>query len=854
MITFSKRILGAILVLIMVVSILPSGLVKSVAGASSNSTGYPAGHIITFGTYPQTQVTDTGLIAMLNALTLQADNTVTYGESKYKRVYFTTTTNSNQAVNGYNINTAYWFTFEPIQWRVLSNTNGELFVLAEKILESRAYNQADTGVTWQTCTMRSWLNNQFYNIAFNSTERAMIKTSTVVNDNNPWNGTNGGKNTNDKLFMLSYSEVMNPAYGFSSSASTCDTARRAQGSDFAKSNGLNVSASSSYLGNSYWWLRSPGLDPDFAGIVGYDGYVHYYGSYVYYPYIGARPALKLNLPSAIFTSKAGSNCIINYLNNFVYGLAPGTTSLVNDAETAPGFNLAYVTSVNGFGTGTVVNVALNGATFDSYIIVIYGDVSGDGNIDSMDAGAIVDFENYRVNWDTVTDAAKHKAADINGDGNIDSIDSGIMVDTENYMLYINQSTGLAAIPTQIEGTVTISGIAKYGNVLTADTTNITPSNATLAYLWKRGGVDIGTDKTYVITIADIGKSITVTVTGVEAYGGGIRSLAVTPTKQDVTAPSAPTLFKKTLNSITLNSVAGQEYKIEGGIWQSSAVFIGLSSNTAYEIYARVAETDTHNPSGVSAALSVTTYEKDLSGTVNINGTAQYGNILTANISSVTPSEAALAYQWKCGEVNIGNSLTYTITVDDIGQSLTFTVTGTDGYTGSITSMAVIPTKANVATPAAPTLQGITSSSVTLNAVAGQEYKVNSGDWQTSAVFTGLNKNTTYNFYTRVAETATHSASASSTSLSVTTSKVTITGKVLITGNTSVGQTLSADISGVIPSDATLSYVWKAGNIQISTESTYTVLDVDIGESITVTVTGIGDYLGSIKSAAKVVTA
>ncbi|MEI6580058.1 MAG: hypothetical protein WCN92_11450, partial [Eubacteriales bacterium] len=257
-------------------------------------------------------------------------------------------------------------------------------------------------------------------------------------------------------------------------------------------------------------------------------------------------------------------------------------------------------------------------------------------------------------------------------------------------------------------------------------------------------------------------------------------------------------------------------------------------------------------SGGVRSAAVTATPAIISGTVTATGTAKFGEVLTANTSNIDPTAATLSYQWKRDELNIGSESTYTIAVEDIGQPITVTVTGTGVYEGSITSAAVVPTKADVAAPAAPMLSTKTANSVTLIAVAGQEYKVEGGAWQSSIVFTGLNKNTAYNFYTRIAETATHNASGISTALSVTTTKVTITGTVLITGNASVGQTLSADISGVIPNEATLSYKWKAGTVQIGTESTYTVTDADIGESIAVTVTGTGDYTGSLTSMAVVI--
>jgi uncharacterized protein YjdB len=307
-----KRIFGVIMAIIMVISIIPNSFFKASASAVAEGT-YVTGDIMTYGSYPQTKVTSPSLISALNAQKLQADNTVTYGGSKYLRVYFTqyspyeygdpaTKDNSYQDENGYLINTVYWFKYEPIQWRVLSSTSGELFVMAEKILASRAYNQIQTDVSWESCDLRNWLNNGFYSTAFSSAEKARIETSTVVNENNPENGTNGGNNTSDKLFLLSYSEATNTAYGFSSDTGR-DTSRQVQGTDYSKSQGLYVYAGpyTSYTGNSFWWLRTPGNAKSSACVLYYDGNIYGNGLSVFDTDYGIRPALKINL-SAVLTS------------------------------------------------------------------------------------------------------------------------------------------------------------------------------------------------------------------------------------------------------------------------------------------------------------------------------------------------------------------------------------------------------------------------------------------------------------------------------------------------------------------------------------------------------------------------
>jgi hypothetical protein len=63
----------------------------------------------------------------------------------------------------------------------------------------------------------------------------------------------------------------------------------------------------------------------------------------------------------------------------------------------------------------------------------------------------------------------------------------------------------------LTGSVTIDGTAEVGQILTAVTTSL-DGDGTITYQWKRGATDIGTDSTYIVKEADIGSTITVTVT------------------------------------------------------------------------------------------------------------------------------------------------------------------------------------------------------------------------------------------------------------------------------------------------------------------------------------------------------
>jgi hypothetical protein len=72
------------------------------------------------------------------------------------------------------------------------------------------------------------------------------------------------------------------------------------------------------------------------------------------------------------------------------------------------------------------------------------------------------------------------------------------------------------------------------------------------------------------------------------------------------APAAPTRASSSQTYITLNTIAGAEYSRDGGAWQSSPIFAGLTAGTSYSFRARIAETSTHLPSNPSAAASIST--------------------------------------------------------------------------------------------------------------------------------------------------------------------------------------------------------------------------------------------------------
>ena len=292
--------------------------------AVTNDAYTREGDYIYFGSYPQTVVTDDrvkiGLTALAGDLPTAEDSKnwtsygyyiegevvdymwyidLAYNEVKYRGVYFTSyrpdethrlskAANSQQDDNGYNVSTVYWFKYEPIKWRILSEANGEALILCEMIIDSREYCNFDEE-TQQTVKyshnggngyannyalsdIRAWLNDTFYNTAFSALQKEYIKLTTVKNDLTSANPNSDPtfetrdkyvsflcEDTEDHIFLLSFQEATNDAYGYNPDMeNVADAAREKIPTDYAKSQGVKVSKDTGYVGNgTYWWLRTP---------------------------------------------------------------------------------------------------------------------------------------------------------------------------------------------------------------------------------------------------------------------------------------------------------------------------------------------------------------------------------------------------------------------------------------------------------------------------------------------------------------------------------------------------------------------------------------------------------------------
>ena len=164
---------------------------------------------------------------------------------------------------------------EAIEWQVMEvKADGTYVLMSVKGLDVKPYNTEREDVTWETCTLRSWLNGEFYEKAISTGEKGKILTSTVENPDNKEYGVKGGKTTQDKVYLLSLDEVGR----YFNVEPYSDDNRQSDSlicmpTNTAKQNGAYTSSA----GACWWWLRSPGYDRDFAAYVGGGGYVNYDG-------------------------------------------------------------------------------------------------------------------------------------------------------------------------------------------------------------------------------------------------------------------------------------------------------------------------------------------------------------------------------------------------------------------------------------------------------------------------------------------------------------------------------------------------------------------------------------------------
>ncbi len=223
----------------------------------------------------------------------------------YRGVYFykyrpqstlddSTLEESRQDDNSYFINNIYWFKFEKIKWRILENDKNSYMIMADLILDSQDYYnengdgeyQHNGGVgysnNYELSNIRKWLNDNFYNTAFNNLEKEIIlkkevdnSASSTLSPKNPYYCNN----TFDNVFLLCHQDALRKYFNNNND-------RKCFATDYAKCQGVLVGANTC----SCWRLRSP-----YINFVYYDTFIDTVGEIfnrsITNTYYGIRPVI-----------------------------------------------------------------------------------------------------------------------------------------------------------------------------------------------------------------------------------------------------------------------------------------------------------------------------------------------------------------------------------------------------------------------------------------------------------------------------------------------------------------------------------------------------------------------------------
>lgn len=163
----------------------------------------------------------------------------------------------------------------PIEWLVLDRVGSSVLLLSRYGLDTQPYHETDASVTWETCSLRKWLNSAFLETAFTPNEWRAINVTRVDNSkqqgDSGWDGVDAAA-TYDEVFLLSYAEA-NRYLGVTYE-NTENLAARAAPTDFAKQRDVGFNTACLTAAGEYasgWWLRSPGYTTEEAALVWMDG-------------------------------------------------------------------------------------------------------------------------------------------------------------------------------------------------------------------------------------------------------------------------------------------------------------------------------------------------------------------------------------------------------------------------------------------------------------------------------------------------------------------------------------------------------------------------------------------------------
>ena len=163
--------------------------------------------------------------------------------------------------NGYRIITFGRYRGKDVEWLVLDENESGMLLLSRKVIEGKPFHEKNVKIYWKDCTLRQWMNTEFYNELFNAEEKKRVIKADLENYESPEYGAKVLNHTEDYVFLLSTQELDKYFYRAIDVAAWYE-------SYLTKKEILNISTE---RGTAHYWLRTSGKDPRWVTGVGYTG-------------------------------------------------------------------------------------------------------------------------------------------------------------------------------------------------------------------------------------------------------------------------------------------------------------------------------------------------------------------------------------------------------------------------------------------------------------------------------------------------------------------------------------------------------------------------------------------------------
>lgn len=166
--------------------------------------------------------------------------------------------------------------FGNYEWNVLDIVGDKALIITREIIEQKPYHNKHEAVSWETCSLRKYLNNDFLN-SFTNNQKDRIITTINKNNGNRWYYLGDEQDTEDKIFILSLEEMAGPY--FNDSLDLLLNKGKNQRYWFERKDINNHLRRSSYLGYVWWyWVRTNGRMNSSAVYIHGDGNIGIQGN------------------------------------------------------------------------------------------------------------------------------------------------------------------------------------------------------------------------------------------------------------------------------------------------------------------------------------------------------------------------------------------------------------------------------------------------------------------------------------------------------------------------------------------------------------------------------------------------